>query len=163
MNLHDILIYLGIWFLAGVLAFNLIVVFLFRSGLVYAARDQEGHFKRKIPLRGFLTVAGFLCLIIGFIVLSNYISLIVRNIFLDFCQLFLLNLSLMLSLILYDTLVIDWLVIGRWRPSFLHLPEAMNASEMKTHIQRSLIAGPIFGTILALIGTLISIYVLKRP
>lgn len=58
MSLSDILSYLGVCLLSGALAFNLIVIFLFRSGLVFAARNQQGHFKDKIPIKGLLTIAG---------------------------------------------------------------------------------------------------------
>lgn len=98
-------------------------------------------------------------MIIVFLVLTNYIGLASRNITLSFLMLFFLNLSVMLGLILYDALVIDWLVIGHWRPAFLHLPESMQATEMKTHIKRSLVAAPVFGILLAFVATVISYYI----
>jgi hypothetical protein len=163
LDISQTLSYLGFFSLAGALAFSLIVIFLFRSGLVFAARNQEGHLKKKIPLKGLFTLLSFLGLIIAFIVSANYFGLVSRQIILRFWSLFFLNFGLMLILLLYDTIVIDWLVIGLWRPRFLQLPDAMNKQEMKTHIAKSIIAGPVFSFFLAMASTLISYYLWMAP
>ena len=66
---------------------------------------------------------------------------------------------MILILIVYDTLVIDWWVIGHWRPGFLNLPEAMNKEEMKEHIRRTFIAGPLFALLLAFLSAGVTLLV----
>jgi hypothetical protein len=158
MTFQSILIYLGLWALIGAAAFSLVVVFLFHSGIVFSARSEEGHLKKKMPLKGLLAMLGFLLLIVAFLCTANYFGLNQKGFQLDFWPLFLLNFGLILILEIYDTLVIDWWVIGRWRPAFLNLPEAMDKAEMAAHIRKSFIVAPLFGLLLALAATMISFF-----
>ncbi|MGD2026702.1 MAG: hypothetical protein PVI99_02715 [Anaerolineales bacterium] len=163
MSLSAILRYLAIWSLVGASAFSLVVAFLFRSGVVYAARNETGHLKKEMPLKGVLSMLAFLCLIVGFLAATNYFGLTVNGIRLNFVPLFLLNLSLMLILIVFDSLVIDWWVIGIWRPEFLNLPDEMDKPQMKEHLHRTLLAGPVFALLLALFASLVSYYGWMQP
>jgi hypothetical protein len=157
MNLLAILGYVGIWSLIGAAGFSLIVIILFRAKVVFAARNEKGHLKKEIPLKGILSMLAFLILIVAFLVAANYASLITKQITLGYWSLFLLNMAIIFILIAYDTLVIDWWVIGLWRPSFLQLPDAMNKTEMKKHIRRSFVIAPIFGMLLALVSAAVSV------
>ena len=78
MRIFSVLIYLGLWSLVGAAVFSLYVVFVFRSGEVYKARNEEGHLKKKIPLKGILSMVGFLVLVVAFLAGTNYFSLISR-------------------------------------------------------------------------------------
>lgn len=151
--------YLLLWTLIGAFVFSIIVIYLFRSGRVYDARNEEGHLKEKMPLKGLLTMLAFLALIVGFITLTNYLSLVRNGIDLKFWPLFGLNLALIMILIIYDTLVIDWWVIGFWRPAFLQLPETMDKGQMKEHIRRSFVVAPLFGLLLAALSAAVSVWV----
>ena len=134
--------YLVLWSLIGIVVFSLVVVYLFRSGRVYDSRNEEGHLKKEMPLKGLLTMLAFLALIVGFMTLTNY-----------------LNLALIIILIVYDTLVIDWWVIGHWRPSILQLPDRMDKAQMKEHIRRSLFVAPLFGLLLAALSAGVTAWV----
>ncbi|MBN2044950.1 MAG: hypothetical protein JW757_08030 [Anaerolineales bacterium] len=158
MSPHLIFNYLVLWTVIGAAAFSLVVVYLFRSGRVYDARNEGGHLKAEMPRKGLLTMLGFLVLIIGFITLSNYLSLVRRGMALTYWPLFGLNLALILILIVYDTLVIDWWVIGHWRPAFLQLPAAMDKDQMKEHIRRSFVVAPLFGLLLAALSAGVTIW-----
>ena len=160
MTLQTIITYLSFWTLTGAAVFSLVVIVLFRSGLAFTARSEEGHLKEEMPLKGLLTMIAFLAFIVAFITAANYFSLTRQGIHPDFWALFLLNLGLILLLEIYDTLVIDWWVIGQWRPAFLNLPEAMNKEEMKTHIRRSFVLAPLFGLLIALASAVISVWLL---
>jgi hypothetical protein len=151
--------YLLPWTLIGMFAFSLIVIYLFRSGRVYNARNEEGHLKEEMPLKGLLTMLAFLVLIVAFIALSNYLSLVRLGIDLTFWSLFGLNLAMIMLLIVYDTLVIDWWVIGRWRPAFLQLPDTMDRNQMKEHIRRSFVVAPLFALLLAALSAGISVLI----
>ena len=158
MTLAEILLYLFTWGLVGIIAFNLYVVIVFRTGIVYNTRKTDGTMKEKQDLSGILSSLSILVLILFLQIVSNYFLLVVQGFELSFLGLLLLNYALYLLLFLYDTFVIDYIVIGKWRPGFLLLPEEMNAESMAVHIRISLVVGPILGLGIILIGVLISYY-----
>lgn len=160
MTIQSILAYLFLWTLIGSVIFSLVVVYLFRSGLAFSARSEEGHLKKEMPLKGLLTMLGFLTLIVVFITAANYFSLARRGGLPGFWPLFALNFGLILLLEIYDTLVIDWWVIGHWRPAFLNLPDTMDKQQMKEHICKSLVTAPLFGLLLALASAGITTYLI---
>ena len=151
--------YLILWSMIGILAFSIIVIYLFRSGRVYDARNEEGHLKKEMPLKGLLTMLAFLALIAAFMTLTNYLSLVRQGAASTFWPLFGLNLALILILIVYDTLVIDWWVIGHWRPAFLHLPDTMDQEQMKEHIRRSFVSAPLFALLLAALSAGVTVLI----
>jgi hypothetical protein len=159
MSLGEIIRYLVTWGIVGAILFSLFVILVFRSGLVYDTRNEDGLLKDKIPLRGYLTTGLFVLTIVGFLLLADYFGLVRQNIQLGFGALFLLNMGLYLILFFFDTIVVDGLVLGYWRPAFLLLPEAMGWDSMKVHIIKSLPVGALFGLMFALVSTLITYYV----
>lgn len=162
MSFADALSYIALWSLIGSFVFSIFVIFVFRTGIVYTSRKEDGLLKEKIPLRGYLTSIGLLIAIVGFLVLANYLGLVQQVFILDFGTLFTLNLLLFLMLFLYDTLVIDGFVLGCWRPDFLHLPDAMGWESMKAHMLKSIPAGIVFGLILSLLSSAITFYAFMR-
>ena len=60
-------------------------------------------------------------------------------------------------LFLYDTLVIDILVLVIWHPRFLRLPDTEAFTSARYHL-RTIPAGTILGVLMTLISTLISFY-----
>jgi hypothetical protein len=158
MSPDEIIIYLATWGIIGAVLFSFFVIFVFRSGIVYTTRNEEGLLKENIPLRGYLTPGLFVLSIVGFLVLANYFGLARQNFRLSFGALYLLNLLLYLILFLFDTIVIDGLVLGYWRPAFLQLPEAMGWDSMKVHIIKSVPVGAFFGLLIALVSATISYY-----
>lgn len=158
MSPREIIIYLVTWGLIGAVIFSIFVIFVFRTGVVYTARNEDGLLKEEIPLRGYLTSGIFVLCIIVFLVLANYLGLTRQNIRLSFGALYSLNLVLYLILFLFDTIVIDCMVLGYWRPAFLQLPEAMGWESMKVHIVKSIPVGCFFGLIIALVSTAITYF-----
>lgn len=152
MSTAVILNYLGLWSLIGAIAFSLIVIYLFRSGSVYNARTEEGHLKEKMPLRGILSMLIFLIVVVAFIAATNYISLISKGVEITFWSLLLLNFALIAILVVYDSLVIDWFVIGFWRPAFLNLPDAMDKEQMNVHLKRTLVVAPPISLLIAVLS-----------
>jgi hypothetical protein len=160
MNAVDSLRYLLVWSLIGIVLFNLYVILVFRTGIVYTTRKEDGTLKESPPLSGVLNSLLLLMLIVGLLLLSNWLGLHTGMVELPFLQVFLLNYGLYFILFLYDTYAIDAYVIGHWRPSFLRIPEAMNAESMREHIRASWLVAPIIGLVLA--GASAGLYVLLR-
>lgn len=130
MTAGDLIRYIGIWSLAGALAFSVLVLVAFRSGLVFAARKPDGTLKDRVPPSGIAAIAAFLLLLIAFFLLANRLGLAAHIVGARFGQLFLLNLTLFLVLFAFDTLVIDAVLLGVWRHSLLRLPQEMGSSSM---------------------------------
>ncbi len=160
MTFGEVLSYLAVWSIVGSIAFSVFVVLAFRTGIVFTARNEEGSLKEKIPLRGYLAMMGFMFCIVGFMVLANFIGLSRKGYVLSFGALFSLNLALFLILFLFDTIVIDGLVIGYWRPGFFDLPDAMGWDSMKKHMLKSIPAGTVFGLVISAISTVIPFFAL---
>jgi hypothetical protein len=156
MNTH--LAYLLTWGLTGCILFFLLVILLFRTGLVYTARKPDGTLKEKIPLSGKLTMLIIPASFFAFLALSNYVLLVQQDTQFSFGHLYLLNYALYLILFLFDTLFIDGFMLAIWRPRFLKLPNAMGKESMKRHILISIPIGILIGGILTLISTSTSYY-----
>jgi hypothetical protein len=112
-----------------------------------------------MSIKGILTMVSFLVLVVAFMTLTNFISLVFPGIELTFWSIFMLNLTLILIMIAYDSFVIDWWVIGRWRPAFLQLPDAMDKDQMAEHIRRTFIAGPVFALVLAALSSGVTVLI----
>jgi hypothetical protein len=162
MPVREILSYLALWSTTGAVLFSLFVVYVFRSGLAYAARRRDGTLKEKIPLRGYVSMASFLLAVVGFFLAANYFGLARNAIRPGFWTLLALNYGLYLILFLFDTVFIDGIVLALWRPGFLRLPEEIGSESMRVHILRSLPVGLVFGALLAAVGTVFSHYVIMR-
>lgn len=160
MSPGEIILYLVTWGIIGAVLFSFFVIYVFRSGVVYTSRNEDGLLKEKIPPEGYLTAGLFLLSIVGFMVLANFFGLVRQNYQLSFSALYLINLVLYLLLFLFDTIVIDGLVLGYWRPAILQLPEAIGWVSMKVHIIKSLPVGAFFGLMVSLVSTSISYFIL---
>ena len=158
MEPNTILNYLFIWGLIGCVMFFVLVVVLFRTGLVYTARKPDGTLKKKIPLSGKLAMLIIPISFFAFQLLSNYIGLVQQGTALNYWKLYLLNYGLYFILFLFDTIFIDGFVLAIWRPAFLQLHDEMGKESMKEHILISIPIGLVTGAILTLISTAASYF-----
>ena len=156
MKPGDFFSYLLFWGLVGCCLFNVYVILVFRTGIVYTARHKDGTLKKKASVSGIVNSLILLGCILGIQVASNYFGLASRRAEVSFIGLYLLNYALYMLLLIYDTLVIDYLVIVKWRPKFLMIPEAMNAQSMRKHIIASIPVAPAIGLVLTALSTLIA-------
>ena len=158
----EILRYLLVWGTIGAVLFSFFVIFVFRSGIAYTARNEDGLLKEIIPwLATWHRVDSLFWSFNSWSqqIISGFTRSAIK---INFGGLYALNLFLYLILFLFDTLVIDGFVIGYWRPAFLRLPAAMGAESMQEHIKKSIPAGTLFGLIISLLCTAISYYSLHK-
>ena len=145
----------AIWTAAGLIGFSLYVFVVFRTGLLYLARHADGTLKEKVPLKGRLVGLPLILLWLGLVLGYGRFGVRPYNPTITFFQLFLLN-SLMFCLIfLFDTFLIDWFIIVKWRPAFLRIPSAMDAAAMRQHINASLKKGGAIVLLAGLVSTTI--------
>ena len=153
MKIADIISYLLFWGLIGCCLFNVYVIIVFRTGIVYTARHKDGTLKKQASASGIVNSLILLGCIVGIQVASNYFGLASWRTEISFTGLYLLNYALYIVLVIYDTLVIDYLVIVKWRPRFLMVPETMNAQSMRKHIIASIPVAPAIGLLLTALST----------
>ena len=154
--------YLLVWSFVGCALFSAFAIVAFRTGLVYTARRQDGTLKQRPPLRAVLAMLIIPAALILLQLAANYLGLARRGVQLDFGPLYVLNFAHYLILFLYDTLVIDGLVVGVWRPAFLNLPNGMGRESMGRHMLISIPIGTLLGAFITLITTGLSFALLFR-
>ena len=160
MTLEKVLYYLGVWSAIGCAIFSAYVVVVFRTGIVYTSRKGDGTLKKRIPLSGYLNMLIFLLGIVGLQVVSNYFGLVRKALEVSFFSLFLLNFGHYLILFIFDTVVIDGLVLSVWPPGFLQLSDAIGGASMKKHMLLSIPVGTLAGVGLTAASTVISYFTL---
>ena len=173
MNITGVLLYLGLWGFAGCFFFSLFVIVVFRTGFVWKARNKEGLLKKKLPAG---SIAGMLLIpaaILGLQVCADYFGF-KEGIFSSstlpgsgwslnkVLYLFLFNFHLYLLLFAYDTIVVDYLVLVKWRPRFLKIPNTLTDESMKKHIKYSIPVGIGVGIVLSLISTAVSYFIVQE-
>lgn len=160
MTFKNVLDYLVVWSAVGSVIFSIYVVVVFRTGMAYTARKDDGTLKKQIPVSGYLNMLFLLLGIVGLQVGANYLGLARKGLEIGFGSLFLLNLGHYLVLLIFDTVVIDGLVLAVWRPGFLKLRDATGAASMKQHVLSSIPIGMAAGMVLAALSTIVSRFVL---
>ena len=156
MKVQDTVSYLALWGASGWALFSAYVVVVFRTGLVYTARNDVGTLTDRMPPSGQLNMLALLVAIVGFQVGANYLGIASKGYGISFLSLFLLNLTHYLILFVYDTVFIDGFVLAVWRPAFLQIPEAMGRESMMRHIVKSLPIGLVAGVALSAFSTAIA-------
>lgn len=159
MSISQILTYLSIWSITGCVLFSIYVIIAFHSGLVYTARKQDGTLKQRIPISGILASGSLLAGIIVFQIAANRFGLTkTQTDNLRFTGLYLLNFVHYVFLFIFDTLIIDGLVLSIWRPAFLNLPDSLSKESMSRHILFSIPVGLIAGALLSAASSAISYF-----
>ena len=156
MTMREVLSYLALWSAIGWALLSAYVVIVFRTGLVYTVRNDDGTLKEQMPPSGQLNMLALLVAIVGFQVGANYVGIASKTYQISFLSLYLLNFAHYLILFVYDTVVIDGLVLGVWQPDFLRIPEAMDGQSMMRHMVKSLPIGLVAGVALSAFSTAIS-------
>ncbi|MFN2235875.1 MAG: hypothetical protein ACK2U1_16745 [Anaerolineales bacterium] len=146
-----ILSYMLIWGLIGCVLFFALVVVIFRTGVVYTARKQDGTLKDEIPLRGKFALLIIPISLTLFLLFTNTISFVHNDLTMSLWQIFTLNYGLYLILFFFDTFFIDGYTLAIWRPGFLKIPNEMGRGSMRKHILASLPVGLLLGILLTII------------
>ena len=160
MTPDETLHYLGLWSAIGCALFSVFVVVVFRTGIVFTARKEDGALKKRIPVRGRLAMLIIPLGIVGLQAVANYFGIARQAFEVSFSSLFLLNFLHYLILFIFDSVVIDGLVLSVWRPGFLRVPDAMGWESMKRHILLSIPIGTVIGAALVAASTAISYFAL---
>jgi hypothetical protein len=126
--------------LLGGLLLLVLVVFVFKTGLVYESRDEQGLLKKRMSRTGLITIIGVLLLVVLFFFCFDWFAFQSVD-HPPFLIIVLLNGILLLLLDLFDALVIDIVVLGMWKPVWLKLPEQLTQNSMWEHVKKQWTVG----------------------
>ncbi len=134
------LLHIFLWFFIGAFLLNIIVYYVYKTGLVHSTRQKDGTLKKRQTLRGVISMICMLFLIIIFIVSFDYKTFYhISNI--NYIDLTITNFILITLLILYDSFFIDLYVLGIWRPKILNIPKELTIESMKYHVKKQFTIG----------------------
>lgn len=138
-------------FFIGSILLIITVVVVYKTKVVYAAREKSGVLKRKIPAAGILSMLFFLSLLLAFLVGFDVVSFGKPGSY-PIAEIILYNFILVTALSLFDAFVIDYLILGCWKPGFLQIPVEVTTDSMKIHIKKQLSIGWLIKIPLAVIS-----------
>ena len=130
-----------LFFFAGATLLCLLTFVVYRTGIVHSSRDEAGHLRRRQSLRGAATMLAVLVAMVGFFVgfdLATFEPGARFYVVLGW------NLALLLSLVVFDSVLIDLVTIGLWRPRFLKIPSRTTLDSMKIHVRKTFTVGWVF-------------------
>ncbi|MBI9051952.1 MAG: hypothetical protein JEZ00_21230 [Anaerolineaceae bacterium] len=139
------------FFLLGATFLSLFTVWVYRSGAVHRSRHYDGTMNTKSDWQG--KVLSFLFLAIVIILLVIYDKTINCQQTLNFWQLSLANFTLMFILTLFDSFIIDLLVLARWKPAFLKIPDEVTVESMRLHVKKTFQLGWVIILVLSFLSS----------
>ncbi len=145
--------YLLVWGVIGSILFTILVGVFFLTGIIYAAVENPDPKTKK---KGMI---GSLIILIGIIFVQSISTIISLDSNLDnadFIGIFVLNYALYLLLFLYDTLIIDIVILVKWHPDFLQLPDEEVFNSATYHL-KTLIPGSIIGLAVTAISVFLTV------
>jgi hypothetical protein len=144
----DVLGSMLLWGSLGSLLFTANLLLMKAWGVTDAARDSEGKFKR-LSVKSFIGFSSMLVLMVGFPALGATATL--GGDTLSFWSAWGVAYGIYFIVNLYDFVVLDYLVIVRWHPAFLRLPDTDYYTTTRPHAE-----GFARGTVIGLPATLAS-------
>lgn len=143
----------------GCIIFTGFLVFMAYSGIASAMRDENGNFKKDLNFKSILGAILFICFLLGILLVANlnYIQSQISSP--TFIELWSNSLGVFFVIHIYDLLVLDYLVVVKWHPWFLNLPDTSYYKTMLPHIKGFFKGIPI-GVIASLIASLIALFIM---
>jgi len=145
--------YVGKWSLIGAVGFTLLLVLAIVTKAFQLARDEEGQLRKPMPLGGRILMGGFFLTIFLFFIASVYFGLYTKGIRTTFWALWLMNFLIFFAVLLFDTFIIDILILVVWHPDFLKLPDKEMFTSAAFHL-KTMLPGTIFSIATSFIGSL---------
>ena len=138
------------------LLFTAVIVTVGLSGIADAIRDEHGNFRKEFNLKTVFGLLLMLFLILGMQIWGNLRCMQIREEPLGLMPLWINGFSIFMVLHLYDLIVLDYLIIVRWHPRFLKLPDTDYYTNLRPHFI-GFIRGIPFGILLSLLASLVTI------
>ena len=142
----------------GSVLFSCWLVLFGATGWVKHVRDEKAKFKKKLNWKAVLGMLIFIAFLLGILVWGNLRLKTQLMLEPTVTQLFLNGFGIFFFIHLYDLLIIDYLLIVKWHPKFLKLPDTEYYNSIKPHV-KGFIRGIPIGLIGSVIATLISVLI----
>lgn len=121
--------------LIGSLIFTLIIIVVGTTGIFDAIRDKEGKFKKELNWQSVLGFSLMLGFIIGLFYWSNWRFVNMVGEIPSLMTLWANAFGTFMVLHLFDLLILDYLIIVKWHPDFLNLPDTDYYTKFKPHLE----------------------------
>ena len=138
--IENILIVGGI----GSVIFTLIIILLSTTGIAKAMRDEEGKFKKEFNRKTLLGAVVFIGFLTGLLHYGNLNYTNTLNANPTFFQLWVNYFGIFLIIHLFDLIILDYIIIVKWHPAFLKLPDTQYCKTMQLHINGFFKGGPLW-------------------
>jgi hypothetical protein len=145
--------YVGKWSLVGAAGFTILLILAKVTKAFQLVRDEEGLFRKPMPLGGWMALAGFVLAIFLFFIAAAYFGLHQKGISPSFWTLWLMNFLIFFTLLLFDTFIIDILILVLWHPAFLKLPDMDVHTSILFHL-KTMLFGTIFSIVVSFVVSL---------
>ena len=151
--IRNILIVGGI----GSLIFTVFIAIIAYTGLAEETRDKEGKFKKKLTWKSVMAFILFVSFLLGLLYAGNTRLI---NSFEENPGLLLLwinSFGIFFVVNLFDLIVLDYLIIVKWHPKFLKLPDTEYYRTVEPHMKgfiKGISIGMVFSFIVSLVGHL---------
>lgn len=140
----------------GSLVFTGYLIVMSKVGIASAIRDDNGKLKKEFNWKLIVGIVLSTTLLFGLLYVGNkfLINSLPENP--SFLQFFLNSFGIFLVIHIYDLIIVDYLIIVKWHPKFLKLPNTEYYTTMKPHYEGFVKGFPI-GVIASLLVSLISL------
>jgi vacuolar-type H+-ATPase subunit I/STV1 len=110
------------------------ILFMAFSGIASAMRDEEGKFRKEKSIKSVLGIGMFLCFLLGLLLFANirYTNSLPTTP--GLIDLWINSFGVFFVLHVYDLLVLDFLIVVTWHPTFLNLPNTPYYRTFRPHL-----------------------------
>jgi len=141
----------------GCVVFTGFILFMSYSGIASAMRDEEGKFRKKMNFKSVLGAIMFLCFLLGLLFIANVKYTNSMSATPGLINLWINSLGVFFIIHIYDLLVLDYLIVIKWHPNFLNLPNTSYYRSFRPHVIGFLKGIPL-GIIASLISSLLLLW-----
>lgn len=131
--------------------FTCLVLLMSFTGIASEMRDEEGNFTRTFNWKTILGGTFMISFLLGLLFIGNLYYIRSLSEKPDFLMLWLNSFCIFGVVHLYDLFILDYLVVVKWHPKFLKLPNTNYYRSFTPHVK-----GFIKGIPLGIIGSLLA-------
>ena len=148
---HNIIIYGAI----GCFIFTVFLILIAYSGIYKFIRHDDGQFKSKLTWQAVASLTTFLIFLTTLLYLGNIRLLTTTESDPGFYILWANASGIFLVIHLYDLVIIDYLIVVKWHPGFLKMPDTEYYTTFKPHLV-GFVKGLPFGVLVSMLVTILS-------
>jgi len=152
MYTDELLQFVFRWGLAGGLLLSAYLIIAWQTGFFGLLRGDPGAAKKRGPQASLLTGLGSILMYIVLMVVADLQDVVPGAEAPRFTMLLAYNYTLYVFWLLFDTIIIDILLVTVWHPRFLRLPNSGGHGSVQYHL-RTIPRGLLFGMPVTLVGT----------